>query len=124
MEYKEKDDVGGTFVQPAYAPDAGSDPEKAYRVDHTGTTMPGMNLNSESSSGEGPPHAGPRLAATTATALTPPADRGEMEGGVKRSLKQRHMAMIAIGGAIGTGEFCGVVWLGRGIGGRGEWRQT
>lgn len=31
-------------------------------------------------------------------------DRGEMEGGVKRQLKQRHMAMIAIGGAIGTGE--------------------
>ncbi|KLT41895.1 amino acid permease [Cutaneotrichosporon oleaginosum] len=32
---------------------------------------------------------------------------GELEGGVKRQLKQRHMAMIAIGGAIGTGLFIG-----------------
>ncbi|BEI83725.1 hypothetical protein CcaverHIS002_0403290 [Cutaneotrichosporon cavernicola] len=34
-------------------------------------------------------------------------DLGELEGGVKRQLKQRHMAMIAIGGAIGTGLFIG-----------------
>lgn len=27
------------------------------------------------------------------------------EGTVRRQLKQRHMAMIALGGAIGTGEF-------------------
>lgn len=32
-------------------------------------------------------------------------DRGEMEGGVKRQLKPRHMAMIAIGGSIGTGKY-------------------
>lgn len=31
----------------------------------------------------------------------------EIEGGVHRTLKQRHMAMIAIGGAIGTGLFVG-----------------
>lgn len=30
-----------------------------------------------------------------------------MEGGVQRQLKQRHIAMIAIGGAIGTGLFVG-----------------
>jgi amino acid transporter len=29
------------------------------------------------------------------------------EGAVKRQLKQRHMAMIALGGAIGTGLFVG-----------------
>lgn len=31
-------------------------------------------------------------------------ERGEIEGGVKRQLKPRHMAMIAIGGSIGTGS--------------------
>ncbi|KAL1412631.1 hypothetical protein Q8F55_000378 [Vanrija albida] len=79
--HKEKDE-GAAYVEPAYAPaygGDGGDPEKAYRVDVSGTTMPGMNLN----------------------------NRGEMEGGVKRTLKQRHMAMIAIGGAIGTGLFVG-----------------
>ena len=32
-------------------------------------------------------------------------ERGEIEGGVKRQLKPRHMAMIAIGGSIGTGSY-------------------
>jgi amino acid permease len=35
---------------------------------------------------------------------------GELEGGVKRQLKQRHIAMIAIGGAIGTGELKAKGW--------------
>ncbi|GMK58934.1 hypothetical protein CspeluHIS016_0603760 [Cutaneotrichosporon spelunceum] len=58
--------------------DIQDDPEAAYRYTESGTG--GLNqLNSF----------------------------GEIEGGVKRQLKQRHMAMIAIGGAIGTGLFIG-----------------
>ena len=41
---------------------------------------------------------------TQSTRLDPAAARSEGEG-LRRSLKTRHMTMIAMGGAIGTGLF-------------------
>ncbi|RSH81104.1 uncharacterized protein EHS24_008538 [Apiotrichum porosum] len=74
-------DNGAINVAPAYSNDPGADPEKhGHYVEHahgTGTLEPVYN------------------------------EHGEIEGGTQRLLKQRHMAMIAIGGAIGTGLFVG-----------------
>lgn len=71
-------DGGATVVEPPYGADAEKGAVRMYGGDemHVG----GM---------------------TGANALN---DRGEIDGGVKRQLKPRHMAMIAIGGSIGTGE--------------------
>lgn len=51
-----------------------------------------------------PPQVSQRIPSAYLDGMAESSDPYKPEGGVHRTLKQRHMAMIAIGGAIGTGK--------------------
>lgn len=81
-------DEGAPTVTEAYVTspsDPSVDPEKAYRYvnDNGNLMLDGVSCFSQKT----------KLISE---------ENGEIVGGVKRTLKERHMAMIALGGAIGT----------------------
>lgn len=88
-----EDKVGSNGIQassgPAYGPDAvgrGSDEEKASGgPDGTWGHINGGSFVSRQ-------------------VVCSPHTEGSPDGNVKRTLKERHLSMIALGGAIGTGK--------------------